>query len=221
MPVTAVPSSSLRAVELLEGGVACLVPVLSGIGPGDLGRPTPCRGWDLATLLLHLAEGVDTLTTCLPDEFPCEDPGPLRSVADLRDRCQRMLAAWSRAVETATGDVPCAWGEVTLPHRTVALVGGLELVVHTWDVARSLGTAVPAAGPLAADLLPRVPALLLESSSFAPSLFWPADSEPLDRLVARTGRDPRWRPPVATHVRSDGRRSERDGRGNSVARGAP
>jgi len=196
VPVTSAPSSCPRAVELLEGGVACLVPVLAGITPHDLGRPTPCDDWDLATVLLHVAEGVDTLMTCLPDEYPCEDPGPLRSVADLRDRCQRMLAAWSRALDDADGaDVPCAWGGVTLPHRTVALVGGLELTVHAWDVARSIGSPGPYAEALAADLLPWTPVLLEETAAFARPCSWPVDGTPLERLVAATGRDPRWHAP--------------------------
>ena len=190
MPVTALPSSRPRAVELLEGGVACLVPVLAEVGPGDLARPTPCRGWDLATLLLHLAEGVDTVTTCLPDEFPCEDPGPLRSVADLRERCQRMIAAWARAVEDDPVEVPCDWGGVTLPHHVVALVGGLELVVHAWDVARALGLRLPAADALAADLLPWTPMLMQETHAFGRPRPCAADAPALDRLVAATGRDP-------------------------------
>ncbi len=184
-------------MELLEGGVACLVPVLAGVTPDHLGRPTPCEDWDLATVLLHVAEGVDTLMTCLPDEYPCEDPGPLRSVADLRDRCQLMLAAWSRAVDDRSGErdeVPCAWGGVTLPHRVVALVGGLELTVHAWDIARAIGSPGPYAEALAADLLPWTPLLLEETAAFTPPRAWPDGAPPLERLVAATGRDPLWRP---------------------------
>jgi uncharacterized protein (TIGR03086 family) len=192
VPVTALPSSRPRAVELLEGGVACLVPVLARVGPTDLTRPTPCRGWDLATLLLHLAEGVDTVTTCLPDEFPCEDPGPLRSVADLRERCQRMLAAWARAVDDDPVDLVCDWGGLALPYDVVALVGSLELVVHAWDVARSTGRPSPPADGLAFELLPWTPLLLEQAHAFGPPVPSPPGARPLDRLVAATGRDPRW-----------------------------
>jgi uncharacterized protein (TIGR03086 family) len=168
------------------------VPVLARIAPGDLVRPTPCHGWDVATLLLHLAEGVDTVTTCLPDEYPCEDPGPLRSPADLRDRCQQMLAAWARAVDDDPAHLVCDWGGVTLPHHVVALVGGLELVVHAWDVARAIDVPLPSAEALASDLLPWTPLLLAETHAFAAPVAAPAGAPALDRLVAATGRDPRW-----------------------------
>ena len=192
--MTTAPSSCPRGVELLEGGVACLVPVLSGIEPADLVRPTPCRGWDLATLLLHLAEGVDTLTTCLPDEYPCEDPGPLRSIVDLEERCRRMLAAWTAAADDGSPELLCSWDGVLVPHRIVARVGTLELTVHAWDVARALAGPAPSAEGLATELLRWAPTLLGESSSFAHPRPWAADAPAVERLVAATGRDPRWHP---------------------------
>jgi len=194
MPGTAAPVTGPRAVELLEGGVACLVPLLERVTPTDLGRCTPCRGWDLATLLLHLAEGVDTLTTCLPDEYPCEDSGPLRSVTELGERCGRMLDAWSAAVDSGSPEELCSWDGVMLPHRMVARVGAMELAVHAWDVARAIAEPPIAAEGLAANLLPWAPLLLQESSAFATPRPWPADAPALERLVAGTGRDPRWSP---------------------------
>lgn len=194
MSGTAAPVTRPRAVELLESGVACLVPLLERVTPADLGRCTPCRDWDVATLLLHLAEGVDTLTTCLPDEYACEDPGPLRSVTELGERCGRMLDAWSVAGHSGSPEAQCSWDGVMLPHRMVALVGALELAVHAWDVARAIEEPPMAAEALATDLLPWAPRLFPESSAFATPRPWSADAPALERLVAATGRDPRWSP---------------------------
>ena len=86
------------------------------------------------------------------------------------------------------------------PGRQAVSFHFIDYVVHSWDVARSLGLAVRfppevlAAALPVAEAVPRGDARLAPGSAFAPALTGPGGS-PLDRIIAVLGRSPGWRPP--------------------------
>jgi hypothetical protein len=73
-----------------------------------------------------------------------------------------------------------------------------EIVLHSWDLAKATGQRI-VYSPNAADAVLR----LLEDRSdpmrqddwYAPPVPTQRDANPLERAVARSGRDTKWRPP--------------------------
>ena len=71
-----------------------------------------------------------------------------------------------------------------------------ELVVHGWDIARSLGRAIEFDDHLVTDVLAAA-RTWVDAAARTPQLFGPevavaGDAPALDRLVAFLGRDPAW-----------------------------
>jgi uncharacterized protein (TIGR03086 family) len=88
----------------LERASAMAAPVVAAVTPADLARPTPCREWDVRTLLNHLIGVADQFPVVLRGEKAnwsgaafTDDP-----VAALSAAVQANLGAWRApgAVET-------------------------------------------------------------------------------------------------------------------------
>lgn len=177
--------------------------VASGlVTPEQMGRPTPCRGWDLRMLLLHatdslaaLAEGLDDGRVRLPAETA--GPGPLADAGTdpgsvFRWRALRLLGSCSRA--NLAGGVITVGGCPMAPTLLVA-TGALEIAVHGWDIAQACGSREPIPGPLAAGLLRAAPLLITEADRqqlFAAPVRVPAAASASDRLTAFLGRPAMW-----------------------------
>ncbi|WP_375539122.1 maleylpyruvate isomerase N-terminal domain-containing protein [Actinomadura sp. J1-007] len=110
--VSTVEAAALQGygAGLLERSIGFALGTLRSLTPGDLERPTPCRGWNLRMLLRHvddslaaLYEAIDTGSVRLrPEAGP--EPGPEPGadgdpelVAAFRARASRLLGVWSAA----------------------------------------------------------------------------------------------------------------------------
>lgn len=151
--------------ELLERSLGYLRTVLARVTDADLGAPTPCRGWDLDLLLRHLDDALDAFAEAALGEVGLPDgrervgvlvgasgTGARPRVARLRAKAGALLGDWSGSPAPVV-DV----GGLALPAQTVAAAAALEVAVHGWDVAATLG--VPCRAPslppaLAARLWP-------------------------------------------------------------------
>jgi uncharacterized protein (TIGR03086 family) len=73
----------------------------------------------------------------------------------------------------------------------------IDYVVHTWDVAKSLGAEVSftpevlEAAETVAQIVPTGDARLVPGAAFAADLPW-TGTNPLDHIVAHLGRSPNW-----------------------------
>jgi len=174
-----------RALELASELVAT-------VRPADLGRPTPCAGWDLAALLAHmtgqnhgfadaLRAGTD-VAAYVPVPGLGAWPG---SVADLLD-----------AVEHPRTDavlLPEISAERRFPVRVVLGFHTLDTAVHAWDVATALGRTWRPDPELVAVVLeqarsiPAGPARTAPGAAFAPVLA-AAGEDPWTTALALVGR---------------------------------
>lgn len=194
----------MAPVDLRAAGDA-LVSVADGVSDDQLGDPTPCEGRTVSQLIGHLTGLVEAfraaadkelgpLTDTSPDAsgWP-EAPGGWRGT--LADRVPALVEAWRR---------PEAWegmtraGGVDLPGEVGGLVALDELVLHGWDLARATGQPYEADDPTAEALMPFVGGF---DEGGTPGLFGPsveveANASAFERLLARSGRDPRWTPPT-------------------------
>ena len=188
------PVTAPKALALLERAIGYTRASLHLVGYDDLRRPTPCRGWDLRTLLAHmddslltLQEGADVGHVVLRPHRsgpPSADP-----VASLRLRACALLGAWSN--HAGAGLVSVAGSPVTA--GVLASAGALEVAVHGWDVARACGHDRPLPEPLAADLLEVAPSLVSDRdrpARFAAAVALPDTADASARLLAFLGRDP-------------------------------
>jgi uncharacterized protein (TIGR03086 family) len=168
-----------------------------GVTEDRFDDPTPCPGWSVATMLVHVIELADAFTDGARKKPRTDQPEPSADLPPrwrdvLRFRLHELVEAW-RDPAAWEGDATVAG--VTLSAGMTAAVVTDELVVHGWDLARATGR------PFAAD-----PALVraalgfaerfsgMEGGPFGPPVPVPADAPDLDRLLGYAGRRPDWTP---------------------------
>jgi uncharacterized protein (TIGR03086 family) len=185
------PGPLLAGVGLLERAVDYLLGVLHTVPRDRMSAPTPCRRWDLRTLLGHLDESLLALheAACLGHvrlaavECAATDP-----VAVVRDRARGLLGAW-----TSTARAGVTVGDAGLTTGIVTAAGAVEVAVHGWDVARAAGRSGPVPPALADELLALLPFLVSgvdRPARFAAPVPVTARAAAGERLVAFLGRHP-------------------------------
>ena len=190
-PVTGTAAPPLTAeVTLFARAAGYLLEGLSEVTDADLVRPTPCPGWDLRTLVLHVADAADAVSglaatgeLVLPVPPRSQDPDPtVDAVAVAQHRTHLLLAALTSAAQR-----DAAWT------AAAARGGAVELAVHGWDVATACGSARRMPDGLATALLRAATSLVDDATRhpvFGPPVPVPATAPAQDRLVAFLGRTP-------------------------------
>jgi uncharacterized protein (TIGR03086 family) len=185
----------LESLGLLERAVGYARLALQDVRPSQLGNPTPCAGWGLDTLLVHMVDSLEALTeaadlghvTLVPSPVPSPGPrSPVGSVERLRVLACSLLGSWSEVAR----DDDVMVGDRRLVSSVVACAGALEVAVHGWDVSWATGAHRPLPAPLARDLLPWVDVFVTDGdrpSRFGPALGVPMGG-PSSRLLALLGR---------------------------------
>jgi uncharacterized protein (TIGR03086 family) len=134
----------MRVVDL-EPAAQRTAALITDVPDGLLDGPTPCPEYTLGDLLDHvggLALAFTAAATKDTDGFSAQRASgdASRLGDDWRTRIPRDLAALAQAWRD-----PAAWsgttraGGVELPGEVAGIVALDELVIHSWDVARSTG----------------------------------------------------------------------------------
>jgi uncharacterized protein (TIGR03086 family) len=168
----------------------------------DLARPTPCDGWTLGDLLDHM--------TAQHYGFAAASAGDgdrahwrVRKLGDdavpaYLTASEHVLAAFA-AEGVLNGEFPLPEfpGSPAVPARQAISFHFVDYVVHSWDVAKTLGLPVsfdPALLQMALTVARAVPggeARLRSGAAFGPEVACTGES-PLDQIVAALGRTPGW-----------------------------
>lgn len=182
------------SVAVLDAALTWTHGALQHARTADLDAPTPCRGWALRDLLVHMEDSLAALGEAAsgrvsPAVPPVAD-GPAPVLVDQVCRRARVVrAGWGSRMTSA----PVTVGDLPLGRDTLTLVGALEVVVHGWDVARATGAPLVVPADLAARLLPVARAAVGERAGrFAGAVPLPPGAPAADRLLAHLGRDPAW-----------------------------
>ncbi len=174
----------------------------------DLARPTPCADWTLYGLLRHMATQHYGFAAAAAGDGDLarwrlrplgDDPvGAYRAAAEC------VLAAFAAdGVLDREFPLPEFARGLLFPGPQAVSFHFVDYVVHSWDVAKTLGLdarfepALLDAALTVAQAVPGGDARLADGAAFAPALPSPGGS-PLDQVVALLGRPPAWRPPVLT-----------------------
>jgi uncharacterized protein (TIGR03086 family) len=189
-----------RAVELLERAVGYTRASLVLVTEGDLGRPTPCRGWVLHDLLTHMDDSLEAMAVAaqatslslVPSNPPTDSSDLLDSICD---RARSLLAHWHPVDSTLDPSADVALGDRWLSRELLGSVGALEVALHGWDVAEAIGQPRSIPPGLAMDLWPVARDHITEADRpfrFARPVEVSDWATPTARLLAHAGRSTGW-----------------------------
>jgi uncharacterized protein (TIGR03086 family) len=190
------PPALAGGVGLLERAINYTLGTLRAVTDAELAAPTPCRAWDLRALLTHLDESLAALHEAAAlgrVELSVPQPrAPADPVAAVRDRASLLLGAWTSARHT-DAVIGAEAGDAALTTAVLASAGALEIAVHGWDVARSVGRGSPLPPALAEEMLALTPYLVSAADRpvrFAAPVALPPRAPAGERLLAFLGRRP-------------------------------
>ncbi len=192
------------------------VDVVSALSADDLSNATPCAGWSLADLLIHMTgqhrgfaaaargHGADQ-AIWQPDtvaEAVTADPVGAYAAA-----AAEVIDAFAGAdVLDAAFALPAFGPGATFPGSMAIGFHFVDYVVNGWDMARTIGRPFELPGDVVAAALPLALAVpdgafrAGDSAFFSPAIPANPSGEPandLDRILAYLGRSPQWQPSAA------------------------
>lgn len=180
-------SPPIDELDAAEKSLVVLQQVVHGIAEDDLTKQTPCREYDVASLTDHLLGSITALGGAAGAEFGERDPD--ESVERQVILAARpALDAWRRRGLDGTVTV----GSNELPATVPAGILSLEFLVHGWDYAQATGRPFHAPDSLTDYVYGLTREVLTpdgrKTVGFDDPLDVPDDADPLERLLAFTGR---------------------------------
>jgi haloalkane dehalogenase len=186
--ILTMPGGAADVLELDRRALDATAAVAEAVPRARWGAPTPCAGWTVRDVVDHLVANNHAQLAALGGP----DVGD-----DLRRSGEAVLAAHARP---AAADVRFPLGGRQRSARSALAVHFADVLVHGWDLARAVGLPYRFDEDLAAAAERVVSAF--PDLAWGPGAAFAADAGPGagagDRLLALTGRDPRWRPPATT-----------------------
>jgi uncharacterized protein (TIGR03086 family) len=176
-------SSDPADLALLAVALDQAAGLLGRVEDGRLTASTPCADWSLGDLVDHLVNTPSVFTTIMRGQEPDWGVPPPHVGADraarFREAGDDLVEAW-RATDEGDQPSPLAWQLA-------------ELAVHTWDLARALGSPTGELDPAIAERgLSFMQAGLTADNRapvFAPEQPAPPDADAYDRIAAFAGRE--------------------------------
>jgi uncharacterized protein (TIGR03086 family) len=187
----------VEIVEQLRGAFDATGRIVAGIRPEQLSEPTPCKEWDVRTVVDHTTTVLTRFrSTALrqppPEAGPTGDAGD-DFVGDYRAAADSALAAWT-SPGALEGNCRMPFG-AEWPATTAAGINVTDTLVHGWDVAKATGQDATLDPALAAAVLEFCRVTITDELRAGRGAFGPVvpvadDASPTDRLVAFLGRQP-------------------------------
>lgn len=185
------------------------IEIVSAVRAADLDAPTPCAGWNLADLLAHMTAqhrgfaaaargfGADPDAWRVDTVMGSITADPAGTYADA---AHDVLAAFADdAALQRSFALPEFGPNAAFPGAIAIGFHFIDYVVHSWDVAESLGVqyflpddVVDAALPLALAV-PDGDFRTTPAAPFARAVDSPGATN-LERILLHLGRSPAWRP---------------------------
>ncbi|WTW94072.1 TIGR03086 family metal-binding protein [Streptomycetaceae bacterium NBC_01309] len=194
--------NAFDGLKVLAEAHAYLRAAAVGVPDASWGAATPCTEWTVRQVLNHARLDQQALIMQInPEAAPTADPfSPVDELADdaiaqLDAVLGQSAAAWG-SVDPAAQDVPTPMGP--MPTQLGAAVAALDAAVHAWDIAKATGQDLPLTDELADGLdaaAQRTVDFVRDNfGKYGPVVPVPEGSGSADKLLAFTGRDPRWAP---------------------------
>jgi uncharacterized protein (TIGR03086 family) len=167
--------------------------IVAGVQTDQLGAPTPCREWDVRTLVGHtLGVIVNMGRGARGEELLAHNSLPLDADlgAQFRGEALRTLAAWTAHGLEGNVDV----GAGPMPAQAAVSINLVDTTAHSWDIARATEQDASLPDELAAMVLTVGQGFITDDLrkrvGFDPPVPVARDARPTEQLVAFLGRQP-------------------------------
>ncbi|NMN99877.1 TIGR03086 family protein [Gordonia sp. TBRC 11910] len=183
--------------EELDAVLADLGDLLAAAAHTPAGAVTPCTDFDFATLRQHVVGWMSAFTEGFSaDDHQCGDAEAVVVVGDGSDQVCDLRARLAQVLPAAA-EHPVRIGDAEMPGGMSLSMILWEYQVHGWDLARAAGMDWRPAESGVNESLRFAPTMLTpdyqgEGKTFAPAVDVANDAPAIDRLVAMSGRDPKW-----------------------------
>lgn len=173
--------------------------VVEAVPDEQLDAPTPCADMRLRDLVAHVGMLATAFTAAARKdlgEHTDSPPEPRPLDADWRSayppRLAELADAW-RDADAWTGMTRA--GGIDMPGEVTGGVALTEVVIHGWDVAVASGQSYDVEPDIAQACLEHLAQFDPSGTEglFGPAVPVPEDAPAIDRIVARSGRNPHWR----------------------------
>ena len=169
--------------------------VLAGLRPEDLGRATPCAGWNVRALLVHTLGEADMMSQVNRGAKSSSEYSDF--VGDgtaLSETWQQIASDNVTSWRESDLDATRTYFYGTFPARACVLINLGEVVVHSWDLAQATGQRHDIDEELALlvhDLYSAIPLEGMRANgSLGPAVAVPNDAPVADRMLGLLGRQP-------------------------------
>ncbi len=202
------PTTSTDLLRFHRVAVLRSIDVVDSVSTTDLGRATPCEGWNLADLLAHMTVqhrgfaaaargfGADLDTWRVESVVDAVRADPPRSYAEAAHDVLDAFAADGTA--DASFALPEFGEGAMFPGEMAMGFHFVDYVVHGWDVAASLGVPYELPADVVEAVLPLALAVpdgdfrTMAGAPFAPAVEQ-GGVDDFDRILRHLGRRPDWR----------------------------
>jgi uncharacterized protein (TIGR03086 family) len=190
--------------ELDRRSLGVIDKIVSGVTETDLGRETPCAGWNLGDLLRHQVSENHAFAIALREGSAPEwntgvlGPDPYRSYAE---SVKAVLAALAEEGALERQVTVREFG--TFPGAFAARMHLVDSVAHGWDLAKTLSMSYEPDEDAVADvvafarMIPADPGERRARGTFDVVVETPPGASPLDEFLGLVGRNPHWTPSAA------------------------
>ncbi|HEV7650875.1 MAG TPA: TIGR03086 family metal-binding protein [Actinophytocola sp.] len=190
--------------ELDMRAIAATKRIVERVKPAQLGGPTPCAGWTLRDLLVHMVgnnNGFADAARGRPGDADVWDGAGVGDEPQLEFAASAARVAEAfRSVEPLAGTFAIlGYGDV--PAARAVGMHLIDYLTHGWDVAVSIGEdpaldeeSCRAVLEIGAGWPLDSPRIWGPGTAFGYRVEVPADAPVADRMLGFLGRDPAWRP---------------------------
>ena len=191
----------MDTLDAMQAAVSSTGEIVGRIEPDAMGRPSPCRDWDVGEVLNHMLGALWLSAALFADEppryavapgaLPDDDlvgddvPAAFKEAAEAAITAAHLEGTLDRMIETPAG---------TMPGTALGGIITLDVFVHGWDLARGAGHEASFDPALAGYLLgfaeQAIAPEIRTAGLIGPIVEVPVTAPVMDRLVGFLGRTP-------------------------------
>ncbi len=187
--------SGPNPIEIYEGAVQMMLPILGGVNASQLGSATPCTEWNVQQLITHnikVAQLFHGILVGNPNVDPMDVSGelPAEGAAAAYEASANALlqAAKTRKMDEI---IEAPFGSMPVGHLLRIPIA--DLVIHKWDLAKATSQDTSIDSNLAEVCYQALMANITnarESGFFGAEVTVAANASVQDKLLGLSGRQP-------------------------------